>query len=36
VSLRKDPEARIVVVTVHAEAELLQRALAAGALGSGL
>jgi DNA-binding NarL/FixJ family response regulator len=31
--LRKDPKARIVFVTVHAEAELLQRALAAGALG---
>jgi DNA-binding NarL/FixJ family response regulator len=31
--LRKHPETRIVIVTVHAEAELLQRALAAGALG---
>jgi DNA-binding NarL/FixJ family response regulator len=31
--LRKDPKARIVFVTVHAEAELLRQALAAGALG---
>jgi DNA-binding NarL/FixJ family response regulator len=31
--LGKDPEARIVFVTVHAEAGLLQQALAAGVLG---
>jgi DNA-binding NarL/FixJ family response regulator len=31
--LRKDPEARIVFVTLHAEADLLEPALAAGALG---
>ena len=31
--LQKDPRARIVFVTGHAEAELLRRALAAGALG---
>jgi DNA-binding NarL/FixJ family response regulator len=31
--LQNDPGARIVFVTVHAEAELLRRALAAGALG---
>jgi DNA-binding NarL/FixJ family response regulator len=31
--LRKDPWARIVVVTGHAETELMQRLLSAGALG---
>jgi DNA-binding NarL/FixJ family response regulator len=31
--LRNDPEARIVFVTVHAEAELMLQALSVGALG---